>query len=380
MNKQEVSLYKAGDLFSERKESGNDTLEILSVSIHSGVSSGQLDDDELGKVVKRSEDKSLYKRVYAGDLVFNMMRAWQGAIGTAETDGMVSPAYIVAEPCDKVYPPFMNYYMRTKTMINTINRMSYGLTDFRKRLYWDSFASIEIALPSFEKQVSIAAAMQAVDAVIKNKKDLLRALEKFDAAVKYRAFHQKLLFEGHNFAPWETVHLGDLFDERSERSLGNEELLSVTIANGIIRQSDSEKKLIASADRSNYKRVMKGDLAYNTMRMWQGAVGVLQYDGIISPAYTVLIPKEGVCGDYFVEYFKSKNMLNEFTRYSQGLTSDTWNLKYAQFSKIRVIIPCFEEQLLLSSLFGDLRRRTSLARQELEKWEKYKDGLMQKIV
>ena len=52
----------------------------------------------------------------------------------------------------------------------------------------------------------------------------------------------------------------------------------------------------------------------------------------------------------------------------------------AQFSKIRVIIPCFEEQLLLSSLFGDLRRRTSLARQELEKWEKYKDGLMQKIV
>ena len=193
MNKQEVSLYKAGDLFSERKESGNDTLEILSVSIHSGVSSGQLDDDELGKVVKRSEDKSLYKRVYAGDLVFNMMRAWQGAIGTAETDGMVSPAYIVAEPCDKVYPPFMNYYMRTKTMINTINRMSYGLTDFRKRLYWDSFASIEIALPSFEKQVSIAAAMQAVDAVIKNKKDLLRALEKFDAAVKYRAFHQKLL-------------------------------------------------------------------------------------------------------------------------------------------------------------------------------------------
>ena len=104
----EVSIYKAGELFSERKESGNDSLEILSVSIHSGVSSGQLDDEELGKVVRRSEDKSLYKRVYTGDLVFNMMRAWQGAIGTADTDGMVSPAYIVAKPCNKIYPPFMN--------------------------------------------------------------------------------------------------------------------------------------------------------------------------------------------------------------------------------------------------------------------------------
>lgn len=379
MNKQEVSLYRAGELFTERKESGNDTLEILSVSIHSGVSSGQLDDDELGKVVKRSEDKSLYKRVYAGDLVFNMMRAWQGAIGTAEIDGMVSPAYIVAKPCDKVYPPYLNYYMRTKTMINTINRMSYGLTDFRKRLYWDSFSSIEIALPSLEKQVSIASAMQAVDAVIKNKKDLIRALEMLDNAVKYKAFHQKLLLDRHNFTPWRTVHLGDLFDERSERSHGNEELLSVTIANGIIRQSDSEKKLIASTDRSNYKRVMKGDIAYNTMRMWQGAVGVSQYDGIISPAYTVLIPKDGVCGDYFVEYFKSRKMLNEFTRYSQGLTSDTWNLKYAQFSKICVTVPCFDEQLLLTSLFQDLHSRTTLARQELEKWEKYKEGLMQRI-
>lgn len=380
MNKQEISLYKAGDLFSERKESGNDSLEILSVSIHSGVSSGQLDDDELGKVVKRSEDKSLYKRVYKGDLVFNMMRAWQGAIGTAEIDGMVSPAYIVAKPCDKVYPPFMNYYMRTKSMINTINRMSYGLTDFRKRLYWDSFASIEIALPSFEKQVSIAAAMQAADAVIKNKKDLLRAYEKYNTALKYKAFHQKLLAKSDGYASWKALQLGDLFDERIERSLGNEELLSVTIANGIIRQSDSEKRLIASADRSNYKRVKKGDLAYNTMRMWQGAVGVSQYDGIISPAYTVLIPKEGVCGEFFVEYFKSKKMLNEFTRYSQGLTSDTWNLKYAQFSSIRVMVPSYEEQLLLSSLFEDLQNRTYLAKQEIEKWEKYKEGLMQKII
>ena len=66
MNKQEVSLYKAGDLFSERKESGNDTLEILSVSIHSGVSSGQLDDDELGKVVKYSLQGTTQGRYLTG--------------------------------------------------------------------------------------------------------------------------------------------------------------------------------------------------------------------------------------------------------------------------------------------------------------------------
>ena len=376
----EVSIYKAGELFSERKESGNDSLEILSVSIHSGVSSGQLDDEELGKVVRRSEDKSLYKRVYTGDLVFNMMRAWQGAIGTADTDGMVSPAYIVAKPCNKIYPPFMNYYMRTKSMINTINRMSYGLTDFRKRLYWDSFASIEILLPSYDEQVLIASAMQAVDSVIKNKKDLLSTYERYDKSIKYKAFHQKIRFPQSSFTAWKEYQLGELFDERNERSHGDEELLSVTIANGIVKQSDTDKRLIASSDRSNYKRVLEGDLAYNTMRMWQGAVGASEYEGIISPAYTVLIPKDEVCGEYFVEYFKSKMMLNAFTRYSQGLTSDTWNLKYAQFSKIRVTIPCYEEQKMLSSIFEELSYQISLIKLEVEKWEKYKEGLMQMLV
>ena len=82
--------YRLGDIYQERKEGGNIDLPMLSVSIHSGISNGELDENELGKRVKRSEDKSLYKRVCQGDLVFNMMRAWQGAIGTAKIDGMVT--------------------------------------------------------------------------------------------------------------------------------------------------------------------------------------------------------------------------------------------------------------------------------------------------
>ena len=66
---------KLGELYTERNECGDDTLQILSVSIHSGVSDGELDTDGLGKMVRRSEDKSTYKHVYVGDLIFNMMRA-----------------------------------------------------------------------------------------------------------------------------------------------------------------------------------------------------------------------------------------------------------------------------------------------------------------
>lgn len=103
-----------GELYTERKEAGNDDLPILSVSIHSGVSADELDSAELGKAVRRSEDKSLYKHTYKGDLVFNMMRAWQGAIGVVPKEGMVSPAYITAIPNDEVFPEFMDYCLRGK--------------------------------------------------------------------------------------------------------------------------------------------------------------------------------------------------------------------------------------------------------------------------
>lgn len=165
--------YTFGDLYTERKEPGNENLPLLMVSIHSGVSDGEVDEEDLPKKVKRIDDKSQYKKAETGDLVFNMMRAWQGAIGTVRTAGMVSPAYIVAQPNEKVYPLFMDYYARTPHMINQIDRQSYGVTDFRKRLYWDSFVPIGCTLPSVAEQQKIAAILTTQDKVIELKEKRL---------------------------------------------------------------------------------------------------------------------------------------------------------------------------------------------------------------
>ena len=157
---------KLGELYTERNERGNDSLQILSVSIHSGVSDSELDAENLGKTVRRSEDKSTYKHVYAGDLIFNMMRAWQGAIGVAKSEGMISPAYISAIPSENLYPLFMNYLLRRKEIIGQINNLSYGVTDFRKRLYWDSFVKVVCNIPSVEEQKKIAEYFNSLDHLI----------------------------------------------------------------------------------------------------------------------------------------------------------------------------------------------------------------------
>lgn len=171
-----------GEIYTERNERGNDSLQILSVSIHDGVSDGELDEEGLGKVVRRSEDKSTYKHVYKGDLVFNMMRAWQGAIGTVKNEGMVSPAYITAVPNKEVYPPFMDYALRRKESIAQINNLSYGVTDFRKRLYWDSFVKVKCSLPSVEEQRTIAGIFEQVDLLLEKHIQVyeqLRELKKY---------------------------------------------------------------------------------------------------------------------------------------------------------------------------------------------------------
>jgi type I restriction enzyme, S subunit len=155
--------YKLGELYTERKEKGKDSLPILSVSIHKGVSDKELDTDDLGKSVLRSEDKSIYKHVYPGDLVLNMMRAWQGAFGVVKLEGMVSPAYITATPSKDIFPPFMDYCLHRNEMIAQINNFSYGVTDFRKRLYWKSFINVLCHIPSVLEQQKITSFFTKLD-------------------------------------------------------------------------------------------------------------------------------------------------------------------------------------------------------------------------
>ena len=159
--------------------------------------------------------------------------------------------------------------------------------------------------------------------------------------------------------------MGEVLKERTERAKGDEELLSVTIANGVIRQIDSEKRNTASEDRSNYKIVKKGDVPYNSMRMWQEAVGNSKYNGIVSPAYTILTPTSEANGKFFMELFKKKSTLQIFQRWSQGLTSDTWNLKYPILSSIQFAIPSVEEQEKIAEYFSSLDYLITLHRRAL---------------
>uniref|UniRef100_UPI002588B234 restriction endonuclease subunit S n=1 Tax=Blautia sp. TaxID=1955243 RepID=UPI002588B234 len=185
--------------------------------------------------------------------------------------------------------------------------------------------------------------------------------------------YPKLRFPGFE-EPYKQCRIGDIYAERGQRGTSDMELLSVTMNDGIIPRSEIEGKDNSSEDKSNYKIVHKGDMVYNSMRMWQGANGVSLYEGIVSPAYTVLMPKQPISNGYFAALFKSPNIINEFRKNSQGLTSDTWNLKYPQIKAIKVLIPSLSEQEKIADMIAILEKRIAKQAQLVDIFKKYKRG------
>jgi len=119
----------------------------LQVSIHYGVSDKELTEEESDRKITRIDDREKYKRVRRGDLVYNMMRAWQGGFGSVVVDGLVSPAYVVARPKSRDISMYIEQLLRTDCAVEEMRRYSCGITDFRLRLYWDQFKNIYVALP-----------------------------------------------------------------------------------------------------------------------------------------------------------------------------------------------------------------------------------------
>ena len=289
-----------------------------------------------------------YLKVKKNDLILSAQNLHLGNcnVNLRFEHGIISPAYKVYEliNCD---PLFMQAWVKQdKTKDFFLKASTEGASICRKNIVWEELYKQELPVPKINEQVKIGAFFQNLD-------NLITLHQR-----KYSIIYNKLI-------TWEQRKLGEVLKERTERAKGDEELLSVTIANGVIRQIDSEKRNTASEDRSNYKIVKKGDVPYNSMRMWQGAVGNSKYNGIVSPAYTILTPTPEANGKFFMELFKKKSTLQIFQRWSQGLTSDTWNLKYPILSSIQFAIPSVEEQEKIAEYFSSLDHLITLHRRAL---------------
>lgn len=358
--------YTFGDIYTERKEHGSEELPLLMVSIHSGVSDGEVDEAELPKQVKRIEDKSQYKKAVSGDLVFNMMRAWQGAIGTVRTTGMVSPAYIVAEPNDKVYPLFMDYYSRTSQMINQIDRQSYGVTDFRKRLYWDSFAPIGCILPPIEEQQKIAAILTTQDKVIELKEKCIAEKQRQKKYLMQQLLTGKKRLPGF-LKSWKTVELGEIFNYIQPTAY----LVKTT------DYDDSYKTPVLTAGKTfilGYTNETEGVFTKVPVVIFDDFTTATKYVDfpfkVKSSAMKILTIKDGLSIVFAYEAM-------QLIKFTVGGHERHWISKY---SCLTIDIPDIEEQTAIAEVLSAADREIDLLQQDIEQEKQKKKALMQLLL
>lgn len=181
-------MRRNGRLFVERNETNAGELPILEVSLRTGV---RVRNFETGARKQVMADREKYKRARQGDIAYNMMRMWQGAVGVVPTDGLVSPAYVVARPLRDVLPAYFEYVFRTDAYKRQVNDYSRGIVADRNRLYWDSFKQIPTPFPPPDEQAAIVKflghADQKINRYMRAKRKLIALLNEQKQAIIHRA-------------------------------------------------------------------------------------------------------------------------------------------------------------------------------------------------
>jgi type I restriction enzyme, S subunit len=188
---------------------------------------------------------------------------------------------------------------------------------------------------------------------------------------------------------WPVVPNRALFLEIKERDHPEEEMLSVTITQGVIRQksllSGTSKKDGSNLDKSAYKLVCPRDIAYNKMRAWQGAIGTSDLRGIISPAYVVMrLRDERNVSRYYHHLYRTSQFAKEAERWSYGITSDMWSLRPEHFKMIYTPQPPLEEQAAIVRFLdyanGRLERAIRAKRQVIALLREQKQAIIHRAV
>lgn len=147
---------------------------------------------------------------------------------------------------------------------------------------------------------------------------------------------------------WDDVKVKFLFGERVEKGYEKEPLLAATQTLGVVPKELYENRTVtAQKDFHLLKLVRVGDFVIS-LRSFQGGIEYAYYQGIISPAYTIMKPNKKVCGDYFRYLFKSKHFVDDLATYVTGIREGQ-NIDYSKFRESYQPLPPHPEQIQIAA-------------------------------
>lgn len=373
-------------LFDEVKDRNHPSEAMLSVTITRGIIHQR---DLLSDTAKKDSsnlNKVAYKLVRPGDIAYNKMRAWQGAVGASSLRGIISPAYVVMRPRNGCSSWYYHHLYRTPLFAKEAERWSYGITSDMWSLRPEHFKVIYSVRPPLDEQAAIVRfldhANREIDSFIQAKRKLIVLLREQRQIIIHRAVTRGLdrnyslkpsgvLWLGEIPAHWEVVRSRRLFSVRTELARPDDIQLSSTQAYGVISQAEYESKIgrrvvKISMHLEKRRHVEKNDFVIS-MRSFQGGIERAWASGAIRSSYVVMKPDPSIDVEFYSYVLKSTGYIRALQS-TADFIRDGQDLTYANFRMVDLpLLPLPEQREIaryIESKTKDLD--ANLARMELE--------------
>ena len=315
--------------------------------------------------------------------VLNIVFAWEQAIGktTQAEAGMIgSHRFPMYRPIDgKVDIDYLISYLMTKRGKDTLEAASPGGAGRNRTLGQDRFMKSKIILPTPAEQQRIAQILTTQDKAIELKEKQLTEKQRQKKYLMQQLLTGKKRLPGFS-DKWLNVRANTIFKNVTDKNHnGTLEVLSATQDRGIIPRSQVDVDIkYAEESLLGYKKVAKGNFVIS-LRSFQGGIEYSEYDGIVSPAYTVLRAIYPIADGYYKQFFKSVDYINRLNVAVYGIR-DGKQISYEDFGRIKIPYPPLEEQKAIAAILETADKEISLLRQDLDQEKQKKKALMQLLL
>lgn len=375
----------AGDAFKNSRAKGAAGLPIYSVTMDRGL----VRRDSMDRHMAADAADGQNLRAQRGDVVYNMMRMWQGAVGLAPEECMVSPAYVVLTPKKSTSPQFFDQWFKAKRMLYLLGAYSHGITNDRLRLYADDFARIPLNLPSLPEQQKIAAFLGAVDARLAALGNKQAALGRFKAGLMQKLFSQQLRFmrdNGGAFPDWQEKRLGEVVTFHKGKGIAKSDIASdgatPCIRYGEIYTHYGET-IQSILSRTN---VPTGELMLSQMNdVIIPASGEVALD--MARACCVMLDGVVLGGDInilrsrmngvFLAYLLTHAKRLGIAKIAQG--NSVVHLYAAQLKELKISVPHPDEQQKIANALSAMDAKIQAVADQISKLQTFKKGLLQQM-